>query len=286
MSTIGLVCTRIFFIPIEEETAHTHDLSIKGNNMKNKKMAVAGISLLGSIGVISTGFAGWIIGAPSQKGEGSGSITADGDVTTLGLEKVTEGTGFGTGADGDAKIVFGANAASKPNGWLTADLGTNEANKEDLKAEYTFVVKYTNVTTISVSDISFVETGSTYSTLMDKGETSGVVGALPTLKDSTSTDSGYITISKTETGNKFEVSAANNQATLKVNKLPTEQTLTIKFSIGFAWGAAFNHKNPMDYYNDGTKTKASHGADASEKIAKLKTLTGAGFTHSFTVSAK
>lgn len=254
--------------------------------MKNKKMAVAGISLLGSIGVISTGFAGWIIGAPSQQGGGSGSISADGDVTTLGLEKVTEGTGFGTGADLDEKIFFGANAASKPNGWLTANLGEKEANKEDLKAEYTFVVKYTNVTTITVSDISFVETGSTYSTLMDKGGTSGVVGALPTLKDSVSTDSGYVTISKTETGNKFEVSAANNKATLKVNKLTTEQTLTIKFSIGFAWGGAFNHLNPMDYYNDGTKTKATHGKEASDNIQMLKQLTGAGFKLSFTVSAQ
>lgn len=253
--------------------------------MKNKKMAVAGISLLGSIGVISTGFAGWIITAPAQQGSGTGAITADGDVTTRGLETVAEGTGFGTGADLDEKIFFGANAASKPNGWLTANLGEKEANKEDLKAEYTFVVKYTNVTTITVSDISFIETGSTYSTLMDKAGTSGVVGALPTLKDSASTDSGYVTISKTETGNRFEVSAANNKATLIVSKLPTEQTLTIKFSIGFAWGAAFNHLNPMDYYNDGTKTKATHGAEASKNIGDLKKLTGAGFTLSFTVSA-
>lgn len=251
--------------------------------MKNKKMAVAGISLLGSIGVISTGFAGWIIGAPSQQGGGSGTITADGEVTTLGLEKVSGA--FGTGAALDEKIFFGANAASKPNGWLTANLGEKEANKEDLKAEYTFVVKYTNVTTITVSDISFVETGSTYSTLMDNGETSGVVGALPTLKDSASTDSGYVTISKTEVDNKFVVDATNKKATLATTKLATEQTLTIKFSIGFAWGAVFEHQNPMDYYNDGTKTKATHGADASEKIAKLKTLTGAGFTLSFTVSA-
>lgn len=254
--------------------------------MKNKKMAVAGISLLGSIGVISTGFAGWIIGAPSQQGGGSGSITADGDVTTLGLEKVAEGTGFGKGADLDEKIFFAANAASKPNGWLTADLGDDETKRQDLKAEYTFVVKYTNVTTITVSDISFVETGSTYSALMDKGETSGVVGALPTLKDSASKDSGYVTISKTEAGNKFTVDAAKQSATLVATPSDKAQTLTIKFSIGFAWGAAFNHQNPMDYYNDGTKTKASHGADASEKIAKLKTLTGAGFTLSFTVSAK
>ena len=251
--------------------------------MKNKKMAVAGISLIGSIGVISTGFAGWIIGAPSQQGGGSGTITADGDVTTLGLEKVSGA--FGTGAALDEKIFFGANAASKTNGWLTADLGTDEAKKEDLKAEYTFVVKYTNVTTITVSDISFIETGSTYSTLADKSGTPGVVGALPTLKDSASTDSGYVTISKTETGNKFDVSAANNKATLTVSKLTTEQTLTIKFSIGFAWGAAFNHLNPMDYYNDGTKTKASHGKEASDNIQKLNQLTGAGFKLSFTVSA-
>lgn len=254
--------------------------------MKNKKMAVAGISLLGSIGVISTGFAGWIIGAPSQKGEGSGSITADGDVTTLGLEKVSGG--FGTASkDVDSNIVFGANAASKPNGWLTADLGTEEANKEDLKAEYTFAVKYTNVGSITVSDIKFEETGgSSYSDLADKAGTSGVVGALPTLKTASSTDSGYVTINNVEGSNKFDVDAAKKSATLILNKSDQAQTLTIKFSIGFAWGAAFEHLNPMDYYNDGKKTKASHGTDASEKFATLKTLTGAGFKLSFTVSAQ
>ena len=50
--------------------------------MKNKKMAVAGISLLGSIGVISTGFAGWIIGAAPVSNNGTGTITADGNVTS------------------------------------------------------------------------------------------------------------------------------------------------------------------------------------------------------------
>ncbi len=252
--------------------------------MKNKKMAVAGISLLGSIGVISTGFAGWIISAPAQQGSGQGTITADGDVTTVGLKKESEA--FGTGADGDAKIVFGANAASKPNGWLTANLGTDEANKEDLKAEYTFVVKYTNVGTITVSDITFEETGSTYSALADNESTQGVVGALPTLKTASSTDSGYVTISNVETGNKFVVDTANNKATLTTNKLAEEQILTIKFSIGFAWGAVFDHHNPMDYYNDGTKPKETHGTEASTNIQKLKKLTDVGFKLSFTVSAE
>ena len=255
--------------------------------MKNKKMAVAGISLLGSIGVISTGFAGWIIGAPSQQGGGSGTITADGDVTTLGLEKVTEGTGFGTGADLNEKIFFGANAASKPNGWLTADLGADEAKKQDLKAEYTFVVKYTNVGSITVSDIKFEETGgSAYSDLADKGSTQGVVGALPTLKTASSKDSGYVTIDNVEGLTKFTVDTANKSATLIPGKSGQAQTLTIKFSIGFAWGAVFNHENPMDFYNASGKTKESDGAEASQNIAKLKTLTGAGFKLSFTVSAQ
>ncbi len=284
MSTIGLACTRIFFIPIEEETARTHDLSIKGNNMKNKKMAVAGISLLGSIGVISTGFAGWIIGAPSQKGEGNGTITADGDVTTLGLETVSGK--FGTGAALDEKIVFGANKASVNGGWLSADLKSDGSNTEDLTAEYTFVVKYTNVSSITVSEINFVETSNKYSPLADNGLTHGVVGALPTLKTATSKDSGYVTINNVEGSNKFKVDTDKKSATLAINKSGDPQTLTIKFSIGFAWGAAFEHNNPMDFYNASGKTKENDGAQASENIAKLKDLKGAGFKLTFTVSAQ
>ena len=279
-----LACTRIFFIPIEEETTRTHDLSIKGNNMKNKKMAVAGISLLGSIGVISTGFAGWIIGAPSQQGGGSGTITADGDVTTRGLEKVTEGTGFGTGSKNvDANIVFGASDTTSGNGWLTANLGEGNAKQEEVKAEYTFSVKVTNVSKITVNPITVTESGGTYAKLADT-DSDNVLGKLPTLQNATSTTAGYITVSQTG-GTAIRVTPTANKVEIDIAKTAEAKQVSIKFAIGFAWGGLFGHENPMVHYNKEGKTDTLV-EQANENIAKLNQLKNVQFTLSFTVSAE
>lgn len=280
---MGLACARIFSIRIEEETAHTRDLSIKGNNMKNKKMAVAGISLLGSIGVISTGFAGWIIGAPSQKGEGSGSITADGEVTTLGLETVAAGTGFGTGSKAvDSNIVFGASDTTSGKGWLTANLGTGNAKQEDLKAEYTFNVKVTNVSKITINPITFTESSGTYAKLAD-ADSDNVLGKLPTLQNATSTTAGYITVSQTG-GTAINVTPADNKVVIDTAKTADAKQVSIKFAIGFAWGGVFGHENPIVHYNK--LEKADAVSDANTNLAKLEQLKNAQFTLSFTVSAE
>ena len=252
--------------------------------MKNKKMAVAGISLLGSIGVISTGFAGWIIGAPSQQGGGSGSITADGDVTTLGLEKVTEGTGFGTDSKAvDSNIVFGASNTTSGKGWLTANLGTGNAKQEDLKAEYTFNVKVTNVSKITINPITFTESSGTYAKLADTDSADNVLGKLPTLQNAVSTTAGYITVSQTG-GTAITVTPAANKVEIDVAKPNEAKQVSIKFAIGFAWGRVFGHENPIVHYNKLEKADAL--SDANTNIAKLNQLNNAQFTLSFTVSAE
>lgn len=44
------------------------------------------------------------------------------------------------------------------------------------------------------------------------------------------------------------------------------------YKISISWGDAFGNVNPYDYYNDGTKTAASHGTEAQTRLTELKTL--------------
>lgn len=270
MSTMGLACARIFSIRIEEETAHTRDLSIKGNNMKNKKMAVAGISLLGSIGVISTGFAGWIIAAAPVDNKGTGSITADGSVTSKSVTLVKEECKFD-----DPTIRYAPNKEKAGNDWLTATVDAK--NPVKLTTNYTLKFKFAWVSTITVSKILIADVSdpAKYQPLL----TSKYVGELPALKSTIATNRSGI--KATVTGK--EVTVAENSISIPVDNLATEAELSVKFEIHFGWGEKFEYQNPMDYY--GGKDKATYAAEAKTAIEALDNLNGASFKLSYTVSA-
>lgn len=270
MSTIVLACTRIFFIPIEEETTRTHELSIKGNNMKNKKMAVAGISLLGSIGVISTGFAGWIIAAAPVSNNGTGSITADGNVTSKSVSLVTDECKFD-----DASIYYGPNATSVTGGWLTATVDKTPK----LTANYTLKFNYSGVSKITISKIQIEEVitdggSSNYQPLLTKK----YVDVLPALTQTATANRSAITAKVTGV-NDADVTYGDKQISYGVISAEAPKTSTVTFKIEFAWGEAFGYKNPMDYYNAGSYT-----ADAATAIAEFKNFS-ASYKFSYTVSA-
>lgn len=278
---MGLACARIFSIRIEEETAHTRDLSIKGNNMKNKKMAVAGISLLGSIGVISTGFAGWIISAQPQTKEGNGSITADGNVTSKSIF-IKETSGFGPESDAttNAAICFAPKITTETYSWLDAN---NENGDEDLTAVYTVNLAISNVTTIKVYGVTLAEkdSGTKYSALSNGGLNQ--LGTLPAFNNNEAATAGNGDIKLAKTSG-VAFTYADGVATAGVDSKDTEMSFTI--SINFAWGKYFNYQNPYKYYNSQKYTPALQ-TDATEKIGKLKDLgSNVQFALSFTVSAE
>lgn len=237
--------------------------------MKNKKMAVAGISLLGSIGVISTGFAGWIIAAAPVDNEGTGSITADGNVTSKSVTLVTDECKFD-----DASIYYGPNATSKEGGWLTATV----EKQPKLIANYTLKFNYSGVSKITISNIQIVEDGtSNYQTLL----TAKYVDALPALKDKATENRSAITAKVTGVTDD-KVTYGDKQISYDVIKAETTSTSTVTFKIEFAWGEAFGYENPMDYYN--TKTKEEFASKAATALAAFKDFS-ASYKFSYTVSA-
>lgn len=267
---MGLACARIFSIRIEEEAAHTRDLSIKGNNLKNKKMAVAGISLLGSIGVISTGFAGWIIAAAPVDNKGTGSITADGDVTSKSVTLLKDECKFD-----DASIYYGPNATLVSGGWLTATVDKTPK----LIANYTLKFNYSGVSKITISKIQIEEViadggSSNYQPLLTKK----YVDVLPALTQTATKNRSAITAKVTGV-NDADVTYGDKQISYGVISAETTSTSTVTFKIEFAWGEAFEYENPMDFYN-----KGSYTADAATAIAEFKNFS-ASYKFSYTVSA-
>lgn len=249
--------------------------------MKNKKMAVAGISLLGSIGVISTGFAGWIITAPAQRGSGTGAITADGTVETKG--SLTLGTVTYDGGGNAGSIRFAANKESVTGGWLTS----NDTAKAKLSTVITVPmtigkdVKKINFTNVK---LEATNNAANYKNLADLG----IVGALPTLKTAAgdvNTTEGSIVISTVK-----PTAASIDANSFKAGSISTIEFATgfteasFNFTVNFAWGTKFGGKNPMDHYN-GESWSSTLEKDAAETIAKLNDLNGIGFELTFTVSA-
>lgn len=248
--------------------------------MKNKKMAVAGISLLGSIGVISTGFAGWIITAPAQDGTGKGSITADGTVETKG--SLTLGTvTYDSGAAGS--IRFAANKDTAGEGWLTS----NDTTKAKLSTTITVPMTIgTDVNKINFTNVKLEATdkAANYQELAK----AGIVGTLPTLKTATggeNTTEGSIVITTVKPTAASIDTSSLNAGSISTNEFATGFTdASFNFTVNFAWGTKFGGKNPMEYYN-GEPWSSTLEKDAAETIAKLNQLNGVGFTLSFTVSA-
>lgn len=249
--------------------------------MKNKKMAVAGISLLGSIGVISTGFAGWIITAPAQDGSGTGAITADGTVETKG--SLTLGTVTYDGGGAAGSIRFAANASSAGNGWLTS----NDSAKAKLSTTITVPMTIgTDVKKINFTNVKLEATDN--ATNYQQLATDGIVGTLPTLKTAAggeNTTEGSIVITTVK-----PTAASINTNSFSAGSISTNEFATgfteasFNFTVNFAWGTKFGGKNPMDYYNS-EPWSSTLEAKAAETIAKLNQLNGVRFTLSFTVSA-
>ena len=250
--------------------------------MKNKKMAVAGISLLGSIGVISTGFAGWIITAPAQHGSGTGSITADGDVQTKG--SLTLGTVTYDGGGTSGSIRFAANKDNAGNGWLTS----NDTTKAKMSTTITVPMTIgTKVNKINFTNVVLEATGdnkANYKTLAD----AGIVGSLPTLNATAgepNTTAGSIVITGTKPNDVKMDSATLNGSSISTSVFTTGGTeASFIFTVNFAWGTKFGGQNPIEYYNSKT-WDATIEKDAAETIAKLNQLNGIGFKLSFTVAA-
>lgn len=248
--------------------------------MKKKAMIMA-VASLGSMALIGTGFAGWVISANAEM-KAEGVITAF-DVADQRLV-VTDGTWKNGDAEAAAdahsdkgKIVFGKKDATLPEGttpWFTFN---EENGAEQLTDIYTFTVAS-----------------------RDTADTAGKFTA--TVKSD-----GFAVTGATDAW-----TAATNAKLVGDTKIAfdkPEYTLTgttgvtVTMTVKFTWGTHFEGKNPYDFYNHktssesaGTKpddytlpegvTTYTWADDAKYSLAKLAALKEATFTITASIDRK
>lgn len=149
--------------------------------------------------------------------------------------------------NGSNQIIFGGVAAEEGD-WLV-----NET-LQNLTVTYRFVIENYE----ALDSVTATITASDSEKYQDAVE-AGYIAALPTFEP-------------IEKGEGFATVAGQ----------PTQMSYDLE--ITFNWGEYFGSKNPMDYYNDGKKTAATHGAEAEQKLTELYTLLS-GVTYTLTLTA-
>lgn len=227
--------------------------------MKKKAMIMA-VASLGSMALIGTGFAGWVISA-------STTTHADGVMVAYHVKdqrfvvadgKWTNGK-EGTPAGTKANIVFGKSTTEVNNQWLHYD--TADMETQSLSDTYVFEVSSKDTTdtgSFTVALSSGTPEGFVVTDTNDawKNATTGAKTAVdPTpaieyLEDDEATDGKY-----TFAGGKA----------------------TVKMKITFSWGTAFGGQNPFDYYN-GKDATDQNVKDAVDSLNLVKALNEVAFT--------
>ena len=229
--------------------------------MRKHRLTVLCVSALGALGVISSGFAGWVITMGPKEASGTGPITADGDIKQQGVKSCTVDSAVKT-------IRFAANGTSVSGGWLTAS-----GDQAIMSVAFTFTITTTDANmTVNFANLKFEETdtGKKY----DAAKQKGLVGSLPAFGATAGNGVGTIVLTDAtlDSGNKTATAMA------------TSTTLNVTFTVTFAWGQTFGYENPLDYYNKSSYTSDLDSA-AYANIGALKDLDGAAFKLSFQVSA-
>lgn len=241
----------------------------------NKKPTILAVAALGSLALIGTGFAGWVIVANATS-TASGNITAY-EVTDNRLTATGKWAGDSATAD-SGSIVFGkpSGASETASTWFKS----KDVGEEKLSDTYTLSIKSKNKTDnaeIKVSaKLAITENDS------DPDTKTPYADAVKNnwIKAPTLTHTGSTT-------NLFE--SETSSITLGLS----EGTATAEFAFTFAWGSHFggeNPQNPFTYYNNkeagktiNDTTSETYGDDAAKVMGALGKINKTKFSITFTI---
>ena len=274
-------------------------------NFKNKKLLMTLVTGLAGVAIIGTGFASWVITSEADPtSTGNVSFDADVDANTVALGTANT-TYYFTGRNSPVAVEAGNENAKNikfgpiesTTGWLSSNLGTNNANEERLKVVTEFPISVhttSSATKLAITNLAFTVSGEGYGKLA----TAGIVGALPTFASAPA-------------AGKYSIEALNNSGTVISNAVSvsgTSGTITfanmakLRLTVWFDWGEHFGGDNPITYYNDGktaaqtttegvtfdsdagtitTGVSKSYGLDAENAIKALSLLNNATYKLSF-----
>lgn len=231
--------------------------------MKRRTKVVAlATSLLVGVSMMGVGFASWVI---SNNAEATSTGNVKAESVTDNYVKLEANPVSG------GEIIFGApEQMSAQNPWLTNSNGA----KEKLTTTITLTVS------ANIGDITMSLATEGYTTVES---TDGFWKAVEANYIATP----VVTIDSQGTANAFSIEGTLSESgnlTIKRGEAEITSETTITLKITFGWGSAFESKNPYNYYNDGTKTAATHHSDANTKLSGLYDyLNGEnGLTYTFT----
>lgn len=214
--------------------------------MKKKSMIMA-VASLGSMALIGTGFAGWVISANAE-------MKADGVITAFDVADQRLVVANGTWKNGDAaatadahaekgKIVFGKKDATLPEGttpWFTF----NEADGAE---------QLTDIYTFTVASRDAKDTAGKFTA---KAKVDGFAV--------TSAPEAWTAATTAELVGKPDISFDKTEYTLNGTT-----GVTVIMTVKFAWGNHFGGLNPYEFYNGKTSSES-----ADEKPADYTLPTG------------
>lgn len=229
----------------------------------NKKPTILAVAALGSLALIGTGFAGWVIVANAQ-------TTAEGNITAY--EVADNRLELGTGSwdkTSNGSIIFGKpQGFASSSGWFNVQ--GDDVKEEILTGTYTITVKSKNTNdtpSISVWSEALTVTEGEGKTAYEDAIKKGYI-ATPTLKIS-----GFDKDLFASTDNKESVTVTAGE------------TKTLSFTIEFNWGRHFGGDNPFTHYqgkdvNGYVSGDAGDkwGDDASNVMSALSKINGVKFS--------
>ncbi len=228
--------------------------------MKKKAMIMA-VASLGSMALIGTGFAGWVISAGT-------STKADGLITAYGVQdqrlKIAEGGAWTTpvsSSDHSGKIIFGKPADANKDHWFRFD---DKVEEEFLVNTYNFKVHSGDVSDVAAFTVDpKIEVAADSKAAWEQAVKDGIVA-----------DATFDTTS-----------------TLKLNGTTA---VDVAVKVTFAWGTHFTVGktvvNPYTFYtaHEATEkiagTETTYRDDAATFMAKFKTIQSVKFALNITVA--
>lgn len=224
----------------------------------NKKPTILAVAALGSLALIGTGFAGWVIVANAEKTT-NGNITA---YTVADRRLIVSDAEWGSGSQktSSGSIIFGKPATqTNPSAWF---FGVGEDMKTE-KLEDSFVVN--------------VHSGD------DKDHTDATVSGKIAVTDPNNAawkeaiQKEYIT-APTITFNGTSDVDLSGDATGSLT-LKGETEVPAKFTVKFNWGNYFKVekviKNPYDFFNTKTAAEKVPGSGDVTWVEEAQTVMGA-----------
>ena len=231
--------------------------------MKKKAMIMA-VASLGSMALIGTGFAGWVISANTTADASGVMVAYDVKDQRLNAAKGKWKNGVtDSPATGDkGKIIFGKPATMDVDDlWLTCD-DKDGMEVQRLSDTYVFVV----------STVDKENTGKfTVATDAVKGafvvtDTTGAWAA------ATTTENNLVKANPTIAFDRTEYALVNGEA-------------TVEMTITFEWGTAFGNENPYLHYNKTTNPSKDLTDTALANLEKVKALKDIAFTVNLSIKA-